>query len=525
MSTPRDRMHGLLRLLTGIGEPPSLAHFGDRVCQLARRHLGVDAAALFVANDKGVTRVGSAGVAVPDGLDACADGFAGDWARANGFHRVECAPIVVDGIRAGALVLCSAGGDSFDAATLEALGAGLAQALGHLRSSREITGAFAKQEREQDQLLRAERMRALGDMALGIAHDFNNALNAMLGQLGVAEALVDPTVGNGAAARAALDKLRKVALDAAATIGRVQEFSGQRKDRQFDDVDLCALVEGAAAELRAARPDITVDSDCIAARVHGNADELADLLGALVDNAVEAMPSGGTLRLELSAAGDELALVVSDSGVGMKESVRRRAFDPFFTTKGSRIKGLGLAVAYGIARRHDATIELASTPGAGTRVRVRLPAARPRVAAVRPSATIVAGENGTASAKARRILLVEDDPDNRDAMAALLALSGFDVTPVDCGTAGMRAFAPDRFDVVLTDLGLPDMDGWQVAGDIKARAPSIPVALITGWGLNFDEDEIRRRGVDLLIKKPLEPRAFLRQLESLLHAGGRNPSA
>ena len=124
-----------------------------------------------------------------------------------------------------------------------------------------------------------------------------------------------------------------------------------------------------------------------------------------------------------------------------------------------------------------------------------------------------------------RVLLVEDDPDNRDAMAALLALSGFTVTQADCGAAGVRAFSPERFDVVLTDLGLPDMDGWQVAGEIKQLAPLTPVALITGWGLNLDEDEIRRRGVDLLIKKPLDPRGFLRQLENLAHAGARKPSA
>ncbi|HEX8951413.1 MAG TPA: response regulator, partial [Polyangia bacterium] len=131
----------------------------------------------------------------------------------------------------------------------------------------------------------------------------------------------------------------------------------------------------------------------------------------------------------------------------------------------------------------------------------------------------------TAAAGSRRVLLVEDDPDNREAMASLLALGGFEVIAADCGAAGVRAFADGAFDVVLTDLGLPDMDGWQVAGEIKQAAPAMPIALITGWGLNLDRDEIRRRGVDLLVKKPLDPRAFLGQIENLLQAGARKPSA
>jgi DNA-binding response OmpR family regulator len=123
------------------------------------------------------------------------------------------------------------------------------------------------------------------------------------------------------------------------------------------------------------------------------------------------------------------------------------------------------------------------------------------------------------------VLLVEDDPDNREAMASLLSLGGFEVITADSGANGVRTFSPDRFDVVLTDLGLPDMDGWRVAGEIKQVAPATPIALITGWGLNLDRDEIRRRGVDLLVKKPLDPRAFLDQIANLVQVGGRKPSA
>ena len=181
-------------------------------------------------------------------------------------------------------------------------------------------------------------MRALGEMARGIAHDFNNALNAILGETGVLAALVNdcPAANDG------VERLRKVALDGAATIRKVQEFSGQRRDCDFDRVELGRVVAAAADEVRA-RADgaVTVDVSVTARGiVEGNGEELGELVRVLIDNALEAMPEGGRLTLEPSALGDrDVQLVVTDTGIGMDASVRRRALDPFFTTKGSRKKG------------------------------------------------------------------------------------------------------------------------------------------------------------------------------------------
>jgi CheY-like chemotaxis protein len=210
----------------------------------------------------------------------------------------------------------------------------------------------------------------------------------------------------------------------------------------------------------------------------------------------------------------------------MARDVRRRAFDPFFTTKGTRKKGLGLSLAYGVVRRHGGRIDLESVPHQGARARVRLPrladaAADDRAFAAEPPAIAPPATGVT-----RRLLLVEDDADNREAMASLLELSGYQVTAAESGAAGVAAFRAGGFDLVLTDLGLPDMNGWQVAGAIKAASPEMPVALITGWGFNLEPAEIRRRGVDLLIKKPIDPSRFLADLQALLaQAGARSPSA
>jgi CheY-like chemotaxis protein len=193
--------------------------------------------------------------------------------------------------------------------------------------------------------------------------------------------------------------------------------------------------------------------------------------------------------------------------------VRKRAFDPFFTTKGPHGTGLGLSVAYGIVRRHGGRIDIESAPGRGTRVHVRLPARDESVEEPFP----VRDPTPTAPAERRsvRVLLVEDDADNRDAMAELLRLAGHQVVTASTGGEGVARLAQGAFDVVLTDLGLPDMSGWDVARTAK-RDGTARVALITGWGLNLDDQEIRARGVDLLIKKPIEPRRFLVDLAQLV---------
>jgi signal transduction histidine kinase/CheY-like chemotaxis protein len=530
MSTAHDaaleRLRGLARLLAALADPPADEQFGPGVCRLACLHLGVDAGALWADGEKPAA-LGSWGLVgeLPSGLPASLSSADIEtlraWGAAAGYGRVELALLTLDGRPDGLVALFSRESAApLDRADLETLGVGVSLALAHRRATHELSSAVAELDRDQSEMVRAERMHALGAMARGIAHDFNNVLNAILGQAGVLQSLV----GDRPAAVEALARLRKVALDGADTIRRVQEFSGARRDRDFDVVDLRPLLSRAADELRArATGGVGIELRLGAApSVRGSVLELEELLRALVDNALEAMPDGGVLALELGTAGDDVTLVVADSGSGMSPSVQRLAFDPFFSTKGPRARGLGLALAHGIVRRHGGLIELDSRPGQGTRVHVRLPGG----AAEAPVAEAVAtGARGSASPTGRRVLLVEDDPDNREAMAALLGLGGFEVTSADCGVAGVRAFAGEHFDLVLTDLGLPDMDGWQVAREIKQNAPATPVALITGWGLNLDRDEIRRRGVDLLVKKPLDPHGFLGEIENLLQVGGRKPSA
>jgi signal transduction histidine kinase len=519
-----ERLRSAMRLLVTLGEPTSSENLANRLCKLAREVLSVDAVALFI--DPEVPRPLAADGLTASMLDSMSKMLAGflpedfdrlqAWAFAAGFLRVELAPVTFDHHLAGLLaMLTTAAGPTLAPGDLRLLGDGIAASMQSLRAADELRSAFEGRARDYDHRVRNERMRALGAMALGIAHDFNNVLNGILAQVGVSLKLAPPDQ----ALQSALERLRKAALEGGATVEKVQEFSRQRKDQEFSEVPFSQLVDDLAGELQSRTPQLQVRRDVAPElSVHGSHGELCDALQAIVENAVEALHGNGTapriITIELATDEEDLVLSITDTGRGMSLDVRRRAFDPFFTTKGSRTKGLGLSLAFGIVQRHGGRIDLESGPGKGTRVKVRLPrlltpppraldAPLPPAPRRRPEGPV-------------RVLLVEDDPDNREALASLLELSGYLVTAAETGSAGVEAFGGARFDVVLTDLGLPDMNGWQVAGSIKASAPATPVALITGWGFNLDSEEIRRRGVDLLIKKPIDPRRFLTQLQTLV---------
>ena len=413
----------------------------------------------------------------------------------------EVAPLTTDEGQIGSLVLLGGPVEPLDPASLSLLGASAALIIEQATLVEQLRSEMARTERTSDQVMRTERLRVVGEMALGIAHEFNNVLNAMLGQIGVLEIVSDGNL----ACRGPIARLKKVAMEGARTVSRLQDFSRQRRDREFSTVDLTALVEALVSDLRRRTPDLVIDDEIApGVTVLGDEAELRDALAAIGDNAVEAQGTCVTVRL--ARGGLHAVLLIGDDGCGMSRDARRRAFDPFFTTKGGAASGLGLSVAYGILRRHGGRIDLESAPNEGTRVRLRLPAVD-HVAPFRSTAAAT-----TATVASLRILLVEDDDDNREAMEVLLGAGGHTTVTASSGTEGIKRFDPTAFDLVLTDLGLPDMTGWDVAREVRRRSSTVPVALITGWGMNQSSDEIHRHGVDALIKKPIEPNRFLEQL-------------
>ncbi len=234
--------------------------------------------------------------------------------------------------------------------------------------------------------------------------------------------------------------------------------------------------------------------------------ELRDALTNLVFNAVDAMPEGGTLTLTTGArrgvdALTGIGIEVSDTGIGMNEETRRRCMEPFFTTKGERGTGLGLASVFGMLRRHDADFEIDSAPGIGTTVRMIFPELPDRAVSA----------NGDVAPQAirknLRILLVDDDPVLTRSLQDALETDGHRLELASGGQAGIDAFRKAHetsrsFDLVITDLGMPRVDGRKVAESIKTTAPATPIIMLTGWGQRLIDEGDVPPNVDRVLSKP-----------------------
>jgi CheY-like chemotaxis protein len=229
--------------------------------------------------------------------------------------------------------------------------------------------------------------------------------------------------------------------------------------------------------------------------------EIRDAVTNLVFNAVDAMPSGGTLTLRSFATQHHVTVEVCDTGIGMTEEVRARCLDPFFTTKGERGTGLGLAMVYGMAERHSAAIEIDSEAGAGTVVRLVFPAA------TQSELTVPVAPTARKNVRGLRILVIDDDELLRQSMRAILEREGHSVSIAHGGRAGIEAFSAatqsgERFQVVITDLGMPHVDGRAVATAVKSISPRTPVILLTGWGQHLRDGNDIPPDVDRMLNKP-----------------------
>jgi signal transduction histidine kinase len=375
-----------------------------------------------------------------------------------------------------------------------------AVALENSRLYADLEAALDRVQASQERIVQAERLRALGEMAGGLAHDFNNTLAAILGRSQLMQSQVDdPRVRQG------LRAIEEAAIEGARTIHRIQEFARRRRDRPFQSVALNQLVEEVVeltrprwrdeAQVRGIPYEICVESSPVPP-VTGDPHELREALANIVLNALDAMPAGGRITLRTEGEGERVRCVVTDTGVGMTEEVRRRVFEPFFTTKGERGSGLGLSVTYGIVTRHAGEVEIASRPGHGSTFTIDLPAARVVPETPPPPALPAPPWPGA------RVLVIDDEPSVREVIATTLDREGYRVTACADGRDATTRFDAEPFDLVVTDLGMPGLTGWDVAAHVKQRSPATPVILVTGWGDRFTAEEVRARGVDFLVSKP-----------------------
>jgi len=461
---------------------------------------------------------------------------------AAGLEAAVLVPLIAESKPLGTLLVARQGAHDFSSGECEflrmvseqvALVARQAQLHGELRD------AYNELRATQHAVLQQERLRALGQMASGIAHDINNALAPIIG---FADLMLtgDPTLS--ATTREHLERIKTAGLDISHTVDRMREFYRQRNEAEhLFRLDLNRLVQDA---INLARPrwrdipqqrglvvSLRTELDATLPPVLGIESEVRQGLVNLIINAVDAMPQGGTLTLRtrlvertakpgLEALPAWVHLEIADTGIGMDDETRRRCLEPFFSTKGKRGTGLGLAMVYGVMERHGGQIELESAVGMGTTVRLIFP-----VPVLAPEAEAAPSRTGPAL-PCLRILCIDDEPMILDVVSKMLISRGHKLTTRESGEAGLDIFrktlgSVTPFDVVITDLGMPGMDGRAVAQAIKRESPATPVILLTGWGMFMKYANDTPKEVDCVLSKP----PTVKDLEDGLLAVVKKPPA
>jgi signal transduction histidine kinase len=372
--------------------------------------------------------------------------------------------------------------------------------------------ALSDLRRMQRKLVQGETLRALGELAGGAAHHLNNLLTIVVGRIQLMRRRVEDERLAGQ-----LEIVERAAKDGAEVVRRLQQFAGMRRTAEPRTVDLNHIVKDVLEmtrgrwqdSARAHGAEIVVESRLTPLpQMPGDAAALREMLTNLVLNAVDALPRGGRLTIDTSRSGSTAVIAVADTGLGMPEDVRLRAHEPFFTTKGVRSTGLGLSVAFGIARRHGGELILQSEIGHGTTVRVILPLPSTPAALPPPAAS-------PRPVRPLRILLVDDEDGVRQALAEMLVSQGHTVVGASSGPDALQTLGQDAgIELVITDLVMPTMTGWELADAVKASRPALPVGVVSGWGDVAEAAPATQAAVDFVLSKPLT-------LEALADALGR----
>lgn len=457
-----------------------------------------------------------------------------------GLSAMVAAPLLVESKVFGVLIAARHQTHSFSSGEcefLQQLSEHVALAAHQAQLYSALQQAYDDLRRTQKAVMQQERLLALGEMASGIAHDINNAISPVALYT---ELLLDKEPDLSPRARGHLETIRRAIDDVGQTVARMREFYRQREPQMtLLPMDLNRLVQqvveltrarwsdmaqqrGIAIEMRTAlAPDLPT--------IMGAENEIREALTNLVFNAVDAMPNGGPLTLRTSVAEEKaphppgssarrfVQVEVIDAGVGMDEDTRRRCLEPFFTTKGERGTGLGLAMVYGAMQRHSADIEIESAVGQGTTVRL--------IFAIPTTPVPDFASSTTPSVLPPvRILVVDDDPLVLKSLHDTLEVDGHEVTTADGGQAGINAFLAaqaqgNAFPVVITDLGMPYVDGRKVSSAVKSAAPKTIVLMLTGWGQRLVSDGDVPPHVDRVLSKPPKLRELREALAQCLAAG------
>ncbi len=454
-----------------------------------------------------------------------------------GWRSALAVPLMVEEKLFGILVAARLKPDDFtsgDAEFFRLLSDHVALAAHQANLHTDLEKAYHELRRSQATVLQQERLKALGQMASGIAHDVNNALSPVIG---FSDLILNGKHNLNQDVKKYLNHIRTAGEDIAHIVARLREFYRTREvNEALQPLNLNTLIEQVVDLTRPRWRDIpqsngiTIEVQTVLAsdipRLAGIESEVREAITNLVLNAVDAMPKGGKIAIATKVIRHDgkkngskhpvkVAVEVGDTGTGMDEETRKRCLEPFFSTKGKRGTGLGLAMVYGVMERHEGGIEIRSELGKGTTFRLVFP--------VRNNATVAEEERDSgAGIQPMQILCIDDESLLRELLKEMLERDGHDVVVSDNGQSGLDEFriASERhrpFDLVITDLGMPYLDGRQVAKTIKLQSPRTPVVMLTGWGAFMKEDGSGPQEVDGILSKPPRSRELREMIKRFGH--------
>jgi len=381
---------------------------------------------------------------------------------------------------------------------------------------------ITERKKAEEALIQSEKLRALGEMAGGVAHDFNNLLAIILGNAQLLEKGVERYKSEEIKER--LKIIARTAYEGGETVRRLQYFTSNKLLTQdFTRIDLNEMVRFAITSTSPRWKD-EAEAKGITIRIKeklgkppsilGSRSELMEVLTNLMFNSVESMREGGEITIRTEARQNEILLYFTDTGQGIPTGIKKKIFDPFFTTKGPKASGLGLSTCYGIIKRHKGKIKVESIKGKGTTFTISVPV---------PLEVPLKKEKLRKPEKisSRKILVIDDEEGVRDVLGRIFQDEGHRVVLAETPRKGLEEFKQDNFDLVLTDLGMPEMSGWELAKKMKEIDPSVPVGLITGWAVATPKEKMKEKGVDFVLSKPFDYAKVATEVNAVLKSKKR----
>jgi len=425
------------------------------------------------------------------------------------------APLTWSGDIIGSITLWSYAGKEFAREDLEILtifARQTADAIENAKLFESLEKAYEELSATQEKLIMTEKLKALGDMAGGVAHDFNNVLGTILGRAQLLlRKIPDPEV------QRELNVIIEVTLKGRRTVQRLQDFTHVSGRLQYGQVNLNKIVEEAIETTKPRWKD-TAQMSGITINLHrelgqieivdGSHEELKEAVCNVILNSVDALGGGGNIWVKTYMEDEKVVLQITDDGIGMDEDTKNKLFYPFFTTKGKNGIGMGLAVVYGILFRHHVDIDVDSSPGQGAKFTFKFNPSKERAGDYKQ-------KSNSERAKPLSILLVDDDVNLLEVVGDMLEFMGFGYEKADGGQAALNFLREKRFDLVITDLGMPEIGGWDVAKFCRENYPGMPVILISGWGAQLNNDEALSR-VDAILPKPFQLEEMKETIDSVM---------